>query len=99
MTGTSGSKDRYDTTAPLYQQISAAVGRCAPPTPRSRTARRSTATPPTAPASSRSAAIDARTRFEYLVVANNATTAKSATFATYSDDDDVQARSTAPAPP
>ena len=83
--------------APLYQQISAARRRCARPTRRSPTARRSTATPPTAPASTRSAASTRATRREYVVVANNATTAKTATFATYSAADELRARCSAPA--
>ena len=58
--------------------------RCARPTRRSPTVRRSTATPPTARASSPSAGSTRRTGTEYLVVANNATTAKTASFATYS---------------
>ncbi|HYO17250.1 MAG TPA: alpha-amylase family glycosyl hydrolase, partial [Dermatophilaceae bacterium] len=80
--GTSGSKDRFDTKAPLYQQISAL-------------ARLRAANPGLADGAqihryaSDGAGIYAFSRVaaasgtEYVVVANNSTTAESATFATY----------------
>ena len=83
--GTPGSKDRYDAKAPLYQQISAL-------------SRLRTANPGLADgaqihryASDRAgiyafSRVDAASGTEYLVVANNASTAKSATFATYGNN-------------
>ena len=94
---TTGSDDRYDTDAAAVPADRGAVG-AARGQPG---ARRRRADPPlrlaTAPASSRSAGSTRATSVEYLVVANNATTAKTATFATYSAERHVHARSTAPA--
>ena len=83
MTGTSGSKDRYDTRAPLYQQISqlSALRAANPALADGAQIHRYASDGAGIFAVSR---VDARTGTEYLVVANNATTAKTASFATYS---------------
>jgi glycosidase len=83
MTGTSGSKDRYDTTSPLYQQISqlSALRAANPALSDGAQIHRYASDGAGIFAVSR---VDARTGTEYLVVANNATTARSASFATYS---------------
>jgi len=80
--GTAGSKDRYDTNSPLYQQISALAKLRAgnPGLADGAQVHRYASDGAGIFAVSR---VDAATRREYLVVANNATTAKSVTFATY----------------
>ena len=84
MTGTPGSKDRYDTTSPLYQQISrlSALRAANPALADGAQIHRYASDGAGIFAVSR---VDARTGTEYLVVANNATTPKSASFDTYSD--------------
>ena len=91
-------KDRYDTTAPAVPADRAAVGaaqgqpgargRRADPPLRRRRRRRLRVLPRRR----------ARPATEYLVAANNATTAKTASFATYSAEDGLHARCTARAP-
>ncbi len=80
--GTAGSKDRYDTKAPLYQQISALskLRKGNPGLADGAQIHRYASDAAGIYAFSR---VDAASRTEYLVVANNSTTAKSATFATY----------------
>ncbi|MHB8184928.1 MAG: pullulanase-type alpha-1,6-glucosidase [Dermatophilaceae bacterium] len=80
--GTAGSKDRYDTKAPLYQQISALskLRAANPGLADGAQIHRYASDGAGIYAFSR---VDAASGTEYLVVANNATTAKSATFATY----------------
>jgi pullulanase-type alpha-1,6-glucosidase len=80
--GTAGSKDRFDTKAPLYQQISAlAKLRAANPgLAKGAQVHRYASDAAGIYAFSR---VDAASGTEYLVVANNSTSAKSATFATY----------------
>ncbi|NMM33718.1 MAG: pullulanase-type alpha-1,6-glucosidase [Phycicoccus sp.] len=80
--GTAGSKDRFDTKAPLYQQISAlATLRAANPgLADGAQIHRYASDGAGIYAFSR---VDSATGREYLVVANNSTTAKSATFATF----------------
>lgn len=82
--GPSGSRDRYDTNAPLYQQISqlAKVRAANPALTDGAQVHRYASDGPGIYAFSR---VDRATGLEYLVVANNATGAKSATFATFSD--------------
>ncbi|MEO8555713.1 MAG: alpha-amylase family glycosyl hydrolase, partial [Actinomycetota bacterium] len=80
--GTAGSKDRYDTNAPLYQQISALaeLRKANPALADGAQIHRYASDGAGIYAFSR---VDAASGVEYLVVANNATTAKSATFQTY----------------
>ncbi len=80
--GTAGSKDRYDTNAPLYQQISAlaALRKANPALADGAQIHRYASGGAGIYALSR---VDAASGVEYLVVANNAATAKSATFQTY----------------
>ena len=80
--GSAGSRDRYDTKAPLYQQISAlsklrAANPCLANVAQ---IHRYSSDAAGVYAFSR---VDAASGREYLVVANNSTTAKSATFATF----------------
>ena len=81
--GASGSRDRYDTSSPLYQQISklAAVRAAHPALTDGAQVHRYASDGAGIYAFSR---IDRQSGTEYLVVANNATTEKSATFATFS---------------
>ncbi len=81
--GTAGSRDRYDTKAPLYQQISKleALRAANPALADGAQIHRYASDSAGIYATSR---IDTKGKREYLVVANNATTAKTATFATYS---------------
>jgi len=80
--GTAGSKDRYDTKASLYQQISAlaALRKTNPALADGAQIHRYASSGAGIYALSR---VDAASGVEYLVVANNAATAKSATFQTY----------------
>ena len=80
--GTAGSKDRYDTKAPLYQQISALskLRAANPGLADGAQIHRYASDGAGIYAFSR---VDAASGREYLVVANNSTTAKSATFATF----------------
>ena len=80
--GTAGSKDRYDTKAPLYQQISALskLRAANPGLADGAQIHRYASDGAGIYAFSR---VDAASGTEYLVVANNSTAAKSATFATY----------------
>ncbi|TQJ49608.1 pullulanase-type alpha-1,6-glucosidase [Phycicoccus sp. SLBN-51] len=82
--GPSGSRDRYDTNAPLYQQISklAKVRAANPGLTDGAQVHRYASDGPGIYAFSR---VDRASGTEYLVVANNATTTKKATFSTYSD--------------
>ena len=80
--GTAGSQDRYDTKAPLYQQISALskLRAANPGLADGAQIHRYASDGAGIYAFSR---IDAASGTEYLVVANNATTVRSATFGTY----------------
>ena len=80
--GTTGSKDRYDTKAPLYQQVSALskLRVANPGLADGAQIHRYASDGAGIFAVSR---VDAASGREYLVVANNASTAKSATFDTY----------------
>jgi pullulanase-type alpha-1,6-glucosidase len=80
--GTAGSKDRYDTKAPLYQQISAlAKLRAANPgLSDGAQIHRYASDAAGIYAFSR---VEAKSGTEYLVVANNSTAARSATFSTF----------------
>ena len=80
--GTPGSKNRYDTKSPLYQQISALskVRAAHPGLADGAQIHRYASDAAGVYAFSR---VDAASGREYLVVANNSTTAKSATFATF----------------
>ncbi|GAB3068444.1 pullulanase-type alpha-1,6-glucosidase [Pedococcus soli] len=80
--GTAGSKDRYSTSAPLYQHIKslAAVRAANPALADGAQVHRYASSNAGVFAFSR---IDEGKRVEYVVAANNATTTKSATFATY----------------
>ena len=76
------AEDNFDTDHPLYQHDPRPVARCGRRTRRSPTARRSTATPPTRPASTPSAGSTPRSGREYVVALNNATTARTVTLDT-----------------
>ena len=80
--GTAGSKDRYSTSTPLYQHIKSlsAVRAANPALADGAQVHRYASSNAGIFAFSR---IDEGKRVEYVVAANNATTAKSATFATY----------------
>lgn len=80
--GPSGSRDRFDTSAPLYQHLKAlsALRAAHPALADGAQVHRYASTGAGVFAFSR---IDASKRVEYVVALNNATTAKSATFATY----------------
>ncbi|MGA8978029.1 MAG: pullulanase-type alpha-1,6-glucosidase, partial [Pedococcus sp.] len=80
--GTAGSQDRYATSAPLYQHIKSlsAVRAANPALADGAQVHRYASNDAGIFAFSR---IDEGKRVEYVVAANNATTAKSATFATY----------------
>ena len=73
---TSGAKDRFNTERTALPAHQGAVARCARPTRRSPTVRRSTATPAATRASSRSPASTRASSVEYVVALNNATTAE-----------------------
>jgi len=81
--GSSGSRDRYDTSAPLYQQISdlATLRAAHPALTDGAQVHRYASDGAGVYAFSR---VDRASGTEYLVVANNATTEKRATFSTYS---------------
>lgn len=81
--GPSGSRDRYDTNSPLYQQISALakVRAANPALTDGAQVHRYASDGAGIYAFSR---VDRASGTEYLVVANNATTEKKATFSTYS---------------
>ena len=79
---------RRTTTAPATRcsSTSRRCRRCARPTPRWPTARRSTATPPRTPASTPSAASTPTDQIEYVVAANNSEAPATATFDTFTPD-------------
>ena len=83
---TLAAADRFATDAPLYQHIADARRSCARPTRRSRAARRSSATPTTAPVSTRSAASTATRRSSTSSRRNNATTDKTVSVPTLTTD-------------
>ena len=80
--GPSGAKDRFDTSAPLYQHVKqlAALRAAHPALADGAQVHRYASSNAGVFAFSR---IDTRNRTEYVVALNNATTAKSATFGTY----------------
>ncbi|MBC7561087.1 MAG: pullulanase-type alpha-1,6-glucosidase [Dermatophilaceae bacterium] len=80
--GTPGSKDRFDPKAPLYQQISA-LGRLRAANPGLTNGAQIHRYASDAAGIYAFSRVDAASGTEYLVVANNSTSAKSATFATY----------------
>ena len=80
--GTAGSKDRFDTKAPLYQQISA-LSRLRAGNPGLADGAQIHRYASDAAGIYAFSRVDAASGTEYLVVANNSTTAKSATFSTY----------------
>ena len=89
-------KDRFNTSAPLYQHIKAlsALRAANPALADGAQVHRYASSDAGIFAFSR---IDKGKRVEYVVALNNATTAKSATFETYGHRRDVRARSTGPA--
>jgi pullulanase-type alpha-1,6-glucosidase len=86
--GASGSRDRYDTSAPLYQHIKelSAVRAANPALADGAQVHRYASSGAGIFAFSR---IDTAHRTEYVVALNNATSAKSATFATYGHNQDL----------
>jgi pullulanase-type alpha-1,6-glucosidase len=82
--GRAGSRDRYDTKSPLYQQISKlqSLRAAHPALADGAQIHRYASDSAGIYATSR---IDKKDKREYLVVANNSTTAQTATFATYSE--------------
>ena len=86
-----GSVDRYDTDAPLYEHIAELADAARRPPGARDAARRSSATPTTAPASTRSRRVDRDEKVEYLVATNNATTDKTVDVADADDGRDVRA--------